>query len=572
MLKLTRLIMKNFFSHKDTTIDLTEKRGLVLIEGRTEDGRYDSNGSGKSTILEGIVYALSGNTLRNVGVNDVVNRKEKKNTKVQLDFYQDGISYSVSRYRKDKEHGDSLVVLKNGENISRRLNKDTQELLDGIVGVPYKVLVSTVLLGEGLSSRFTQLSDPEKKSLIESTLNLQYDLGKCKDIVSDRLKSLKWSQAECTGKISTLQSTLEVDVDSLRREIEHSESLLITLRSSDVENEKQIEAQRAVVAPIDAKINVIQGALRDVQMLNYQLSSLDTEVANYVKEITHLCETPTPVCSHCHQPISSESVKQEMLQDLKKKVSDGTEQMKVWQSQLNNLPTKEILEEKLASLYELTKTSYDQLNKLYYEQSEIRTSITTESLKISHNRSLLEAYSQNQSAYEEAQATLRQIESEIREYEYLQKLFSPTGLLVAILQEASSYINERIRVYSEILLDKSYSISFEKGKITLQETGKSTYQSLSNGEKRRLDIALQFSLHDYVHTYCGLKFNILFIDEVLDTLDETGVNNIIEVLNMKREYCGLTSVFVITHNSSLKTMFDTVITVSKDIEGISRII
>ena len=172
---------------------------------------------------------------------------------------------------------------------------------------------------------------------------------------------------------------------------------------------------------------------------------------------------------------------------------------------------------------------------------------------------------------EDISIEINSIEKDINTYDYFYKRYSPTGIITIILEEAISYINERISAYTSLLLDKTYQLTLTKGKLSLVDTQGSTYQSLSNGEKRRLDIAIQFSLHDYTHIYCGIGTNLLFIDEVLDTLDATGVNNIIEVLNLKRSYCNLDSIYVITHNNELKSYFDEVITVVKDASGNSHI-
>ena len=143
--------------------------------------------------------------------------------------------------------------------------------------------------------------------------------------------------------------------------------------------------------------------------------------------------------------------------------------------------------------------------------------------------------------------------------------------MTVILEVAIAYINSSMDVYTEILLDKTYHLEFDKGKILLKDNTGASYQSLSNGEKRRLDLCIQFSLHDYTHIYCGASIDTLFLDEVLDTLDATGVNNIIEVLRLKMDYCKLSRILVISHNSSLKPYFDEIITVKKESDGNSYI-
>jgi DNA repair exonuclease SbcCD ATPase subunit len=172
-----------------------------------------------------------------------------------------------------------------------------------------------------------------------------------------------------------------------------------------------------------------------------------------------------------------------------------------------------------------------------------------------------------------AQLTLQLevLRRDIESTDYLyKKIYASTGILVDILQSVVSYIDQRLSTYTTLLLDKSFRMSLTRGKLVL-ESDSGSYNALSNGEKRRLDISIQFALHDYIYMNCGIGFDTLFIDEILDTLDTVGVSNIIEVLELKRSYCSLGRVFIVTHNTDLKTYFDEVLLVSKDSEGFSTI-
>ena len=261
MIKLSELRLKNFLSHVDTNLHLDDYEGLVLIEGQTTDGHYSSNGSGKSTLLEGIVYALTGDTLRGVSVNDVVNRNHKKNTCVSLNFSKGDTPYSISRYRKDDTNGDSLILFKNEEDISKRVNKETQKLLDDVLGISYKILVSTMLLGEGLSSRFTQLSDPEKKSLIESTLNLNYDMNKIRDKANEHLKKLKLEIARLEGEISVLSSYEETDLTTIEDSISDNKNCISIYTSTADHIKEEYERLALEIESINPKIQLIKDTI-----------------------------------------------------------------------------------------------------------------------------------------------------------------------------------------------------------------------------------------------------------------------------------------------------------------------
>jgi DNA repair exonuclease SbcCD ATPase subunit len=84
--------------------------------------------------------------------------------------------------------------------------------------------------------------------------------------------------------------------------------------------------------------------------------------------------------------------------------------------------------------------------------------------------------------------------------------------------------------------------------------------------------SIQFSLHDYVYAHRGIGLDTLFIDEVLDTLDQVGVANIIELLNLKMKYCRLDRLFIVTHNQELARYFDGKLVVEKDIRGLTKVV
>lgn len=571
MIRLLQLELHNFLSHVDTVLNFDTYEGLVLIEGQNHDGHYSSNGSGKSTLLEGIVYALTGDTLRGVSVNDVVNRNYKKNTRVTLKFLKDQDQYEVSRYRKDEKNGDSIVLMKNGENISKRVNKETQALLDNILGISFKVFVSTILLGEGLSSRFTQLSDPEKKSLIESTLNLNYDMNELRAKANSRRSKLELESSNLSGRISSMKEYSAVDITSLEAIIADFPNRNAFIQDKISSIERDLANLTPAREAITNKMNLVFNSINQIDRLTESLSMMDLENSRLIAELTDAETCEDPHCTVCHQSLRSEASKEAFKSSYREKIDSLSKMMLDVRAQLDALPDRAVLVSshdkfsfQLADIDADMKAYNDQLveyrNKAYQVQSEYdRCKYDIEKNK--------ESKEDIQVLEKEYNDTLKDIEI----YEYFYKLFSPTGIVVNILSEAVGYINDRLSTYSEVLLDKRYHIEFVKGKISLKDDTGSSYQSLSNGEKRRLDIAIQFSLHDYVHMYCGMKLNCCYIDEVLDTLDDIGVDNIFDVLRLKLEYCGLSSIYIITHNDTLKSKFDHIITVMKNENGDSFI-
>lgn len=572
MISITHLELQNFLSHVDTKIDFHDYNGLVLIEGVSENSQYSSNGSGKSTILEGIVYALTGDTLRGVSVNDVVNRNYKKNTRVTLRFTRDDIEYEISRYRKDDKMGDAIVLRKDGEDISKRVNKETQQSIDDILGISYKILISTILLGEGLSSRFTQLSDPEKKSLIESTLNLNYDMNELRARANSKLSQLKLDSAQLSGKISSLREYVTLDVDASEERIKTLEEMSINANTSLEGYNTTARELESQISTINDKLILVKTSIDQVDRLTQELARTDAEEARLIEELTATEKCEVPHCTTCHQALSSEDSRESFRASYKERIDAVANRAKEIRDELSKLPDRSVLCQTYDKLSSQISDIQTQLSTTRTTILDLNNTVYQMSSDIKNLRHDIYQYNEAIGSIESMESDYKEYESQIARYDYFYKLFSPTGIIVNILSDAIGYLNERISAYSEVLLDKRYHISFLKGKVALVDESGASYQSLSNGEKKRLDLTIQFALHDYVVKYCGNSFNIMLIDEVMDTLDDVGTNNIIEVLRLKLEYCDLSRILVITHNNELKSYFDRVITILKDRSGDSKII
>jgi DNA repair exonuclease SbcCD ATPase subunit len=541
----------------------------VLIEGTNHDGRYDSNGSGKSTLLEGIVYALTGNTLRNVSVGDIVNRNIGKNTMSHLTLHKDAVKLDVRRYRKDDEKGDSLLVEKDGKDVSARLNKDTQAIIDNELGVPYKVLTNTILLGEGLSSRFTQLSDLEKKSLIESTLALSYDLGKVREYVNNKLKEMRLEVSRLSGSISTLKTMVENPTDH-KSVTEYKVCLQSTI---DIRNDlsSQLDEVSREVMNLQGKLTVLTEAKTTVETFHQEIFNLKQQETDIEYKL-HSLDVETPHCELCGQSLSNEETKATVKGKYILEKDGVISKIQDFNRKLTQYPPLDTISSHMTLLTEKREETNKLMTDLQDRLMRVSQDIYRIEQDIQYAEKIRGNLSESKKQLESETAQVSALESSMKDYDYLSRLFSPSGIINYILEEAVAYINERLTVYTDLLIDKSYKLALSKGKMVLEDAKGSSYQSLSNGEKRRLDICIQFSLHDYVHNYCGIKLDTLFIDEVLDTLDKTGTENIIDVIRLKMDYCKLKRVLVITHNQDLKSKFDKVITVSKDEDGNSRLV
>ena len=568
MIELKSITLKNFLSHKDTYIDLTTYSGLSMIEGRTEDGHYSSNGSGKSTIFEGVYYALTGKTIRGLTADAVVNSVAKRDTVVSLKFHTNESSYEVVRTRKHSKLP-ALALYKDQQDISCRTPTQTQSRIDELVGIAPDILSGVMILGEGMSSRFTSLSDPSKKSLLESTMILSHSIDELRDTAKSRLDTILLDKRSTQGSISSDESLLQYYEGMEVSDEGTIEALLESVTSRIELLEGSYDSSMEESKNLSKKLSVLKEAHSNILGLKSQLSRVSSSTQAIDAKIADLESQESPVCPTCGQHLQT---LEKVVSTLSAERHDIHQQLVALNSQLERFPPEETVVNKLEeiqsqsdkverSLKEIRQTISDRMSekinyeykiKAFHERGEVVNRLTAE----------LQVLNERMTSLSKDEDVLT----------YLVKtVFSSTGVISDILRDVVEYIDQRLQVYNDLLQDKVFHITFYKGKIVLESESLS-YQSLSSGEKKRLDISIQFALHDYVYTHCGIGFDTIFIDEILDSLDSVGVSNIIEVLNLKKSYCSLSRIFVITHNESLKDYFDSVLSIRKDSDGYTYII
>ena len=262
-MRLRSAEVKNFLSVGDVEIAY-ENQGLVLVEGRNLDSETaESNGAGKSsTMSEPILWALFGITSRGVSGDDVIHSEAGKGTSVRLDFERGGHNYAVTRYRKHKEGKNGVVLMKDGVDVSRATTKETDLLIEQAIGIPQRVFLYTVLLGQGTARRFSQLTDASRKEIIEGVTGIRvFDTARklAKQEVDsnaaavDRFKlDVERTEAEIL-RLDSIRSkqqeerkrVWEGDLAKAKRNREVAEVLRASLREKVAKEEGKVEAAQA---------------------------------------------------------------------------------------------------------------------------------------------------------------------------------------------------------------------------------------------------------------------------------------------------------------------------------------
>ena len=139
-----------------------------------------------------------------------------------------------------------------------------------------------------------------------------------------------------------------------------------------------------------------------------------------------------------------------------------------------------------------------------------------------------------------------------------------------LLSNCISYLNSKMKEFSlEVFNTDKLSMELCGNNVSIKLDGKE-YESLSGGEKTKVDIIIQLSIRDMLCKYANFSSNILVIDEVTDFLDEQSANNVYNLFMSKLN--DVSSVYIISHRKDFTIPTDGVMIIEKDTDKISRII
>jgi DNA repair exonuclease SbcCD ATPase subunit len=549
MIIFKTLTYRNFLSSGDydTSIDL-DKSPSTLIVG--------SNGSGKSTILDAISFALFGKPHRNISKPQLVNSINGKNCVVQIEFEIGTTEYNVIRGIKPNV----FEIYQNGILLNQEShNRDYQKVLEmNILKLSHRSFHQIVVLGSSNFIPFMQLPTGARREVIEDLLDitiftkmniiLKTESSKLKDrlvevnhqydLVSERIRlkfvHLEKLQQLCRENNEKLQSEIteiELDIKKSQSEYNHNSSLAKELHES-----------------YSARIDKVKSKMFSLESYKAQIE----EKTNGIRRDTAFFEKNSE-CPTCTQVISS------LIRD--KKISDSTARIEDLCSGMNKLKeeitkTRTELDELLQEMNEVQKyrdkahsaiirkeSSLERIQKI---QGRINTSKEKDDFT-EENDELGKLYVQKSDIEIEKTELV-----DTRAYnEVLAEMLKDTGIKTKITQQYIPVINTMVNKFLQSLdffvlfhLDENFNES-----IKSRHRDEFSYASFSEGEKQRIDLALLFTWRQIARMKNSTATNLLILDETMDaSLDADGVDNLLKILKTIGED---TNIFVISHKQDL---------------------
>ena len=577
LVKFEKVSIKGFLSIGEAELNLADQ-GMVYVTGKNNSpGNQDSNGAGKSTIFEAIMYALTGTTLR--GTKDVINIYWKGYTEVVLDLSVDGIEYEITRTRKHPQLGNNLRILRNGEDISGVGLKKSEEVLSNELGQLTSSLISSVIiLGQGLPNKFTDLSPIARKDRLEELSRSSEFIGEFKT----RLTNFKdlYTQKSNDNNMKIARTETEITMNEQRvsesvrklEELKSSEDDISSLNNQLVIEDESIRTLNEKIVTLSTlrrNTNDSYNSVTSARMIkSNQINQSTNDISRLMNEIANLSES---ICPTCHQPITSANEVeilrnerenqiiqiQSIIDSLKNEIYGLTEKEKLFSDKLRRMD--ESYQNIQVELNQHNKAKVDiqsRVDKISNTSDELTTDINTYSSKIADEKSELNDLSSTRGVYDLKLGII----------DYLTKKSSKefrSFMLIGVID----YLNTKLRYYSDRLFGTDrLSLVLDGNRITILYDNRS-YENLSGGERQRADLAMQFSLRDMLINSLGFNCNLLIIDEGFDNLDSSGVNSLVSVIN---DMTAIDSVFTISHHT-LSIPFDRTIEVVKGMDKISTV-
>ena len=215
-MQFEHLSLTNFLSFEQVDVTLSN-RGLLLIQGvNLENGGASSNGAGKSSIVDGIFWCLYGKTARGISTDEVINDTAGKECRALLSIKDGSDEYLVARHRKHSKNKNRLTVFHNGTDITMGTDKQTQELVNKIVGSSESVFASSIYAGQEAMPDLPMRTDKELKALVEEAAGIDR-LNEAHKLQRDKANLVKREVDQQQAEVEKLQVRLRDEGHQLTR-------------------------------------------------------------------------------------------------------------------------------------------------------------------------------------------------------------------------------------------------------------------------------------------------------------------------------------------------------------------
>jgi DNA repair exonuclease SbcCD ATPase subunit len=574
MIQIKNLTVKNFMSVGAATQAINfDRKDITLVLGENLDlgGDGSRNGTGKTTIINALSYALYGQALSNIRKDNLVNKTNAKHMLVSLDFGVSGQNYRIERSRKPNV----LKFYVNDEHQAAQDeaqgdSRETQEAIERVLGMSHDMFQHIVALNT-YTPPFLSLKANEQRTIIEQLLGITL-LSERADRIKELNRQTKDSIQSEELRIRAVQEAnkrIEEQIASLekrrtlwlRKQTEDTEGLaqgIADLEHIDIAAE--VQAHRDLEAYHVCK-KVIDEANRWIRQIDADDTKLLKQKTQIEKDLTQIASHKCFACGTEIHDNSLDTVKaqrEKTLQELSLQLLTNDTQRLEHQDRLKEL----------GALGTAPTVFYDSLEQALNHKNTVDTLMKDLASRSAETDPYSEQITemQNQALQVVSYDTLNEFTRVQEHQEFLLKLLTSKDSFVRkkIIDQNLSYLNSRLTHYLD-RIGLPHTVKFQNDlTVSIEELGRELdFDNLSRGERNRLILSMSWAFRD-VWESLYQPINILFIDEMIDSgLDTQGVENALALLKkMSRERHK--SIWLVSHRDELTSRVENILRVVKE--------
>jgi DNA repair exonuclease SbcCD ATPase subunit len=560
---------KNFLSTGDayTSIQLNRKANTIII---------GENGSGKSTILDAICYALFNRPYRRINKPQLVNSVNKKNMLVEIFFKAGSKKIHIKRGQKPA----IFEIYIDGElQDQTAANKDYQATLEkNILKMNFKSFTQIVILGSSSFVPFMQLTALNRRDVIEDLLDIRIFTG-MNLLLKDKLLENK-------ENLSNNKNTVELLIEKIKLKTKHIESLMknaddqITLNNEEIKTiQNEIDNMDNEILENENEILHLQKQIintEDLQILSKEMFEiamrLTSKERGLSKDLKFFKENET--CPTCTQEISPDFRKQ-IMDEKNDALSKTTQGSEILEEKIQNIQSKLDSMASISTQINMLSIGNDQqvfergVQCSYIDKLEENNKIADEQKRhLDTDKKLLGNAKRKLSRKEKLHETLI-YDKEL--FDIATELLKDRGIKTQIIKQYIPIINKLVNKYLQsmnffvnFMLDENFNETIKSRHLDIF-----SYDSFSEGEKTRIDLALLLTWRVISRYRNSTKTNLLILDEVFDSsLDSDGGDDFMKLIY---DIGNDNNVFVISHTHALVDKFYATIKFVKQ-KNFSRIV
>jgi len=580
------LRIQNFlsFGNVETVIDFTT--GLNLFTGK--------NGAGKSSaLLDAISYALYDKPYRKINKSELINRKNKKNLKVSLEFLVNTTEYKIVRGMKNSDCEMEFYIDGNLQKLlsSKSLSQDE---IEQHVGIDYKLFKQIISLSINHNTPFLTLSSSEKRDLLEKFFNI--------DAIATMLKNAKEEMKNYKIRKDMLTQSIDMLADVIRSETKHIQEFDDSMKSfeDDKKNDlfeisEKISLNILNLKKIKKEAKAKKGEadafpeLCDVVKLRAKKDAINKKIIEYEYDIKNsekllLSLDSFDVCPTCNSRLTDEHKKSEVethrsiILSTKGNIADEHAALKEILAKITSCEAQIEADRDIQYSIKYLKNQYLNIESLITKLNVDKEKIMNRKFVVDLD-TMKDELVQKKKEYTFNKKELDEIANNISNYTKIISILSDTGVKSYIFDQLIPVLNKSINYYLNIF-GLSVYIEFDSSmkdniKTTTNFNSALSYFSFSEGEKKKIDMAILLSFIDVTKKVANWNCNLLIIDELLDSsIDEEGLEKMLESLDKMVNADNDMGIYIISHRfkADYKQFFNSMIEVSKNKEGFSKMV